>query len=202
MRKMGMKLALLGGFAGAALLAGCNDNPYDFGRKWSLSAQEDYYSEEAQTQDPAAREHSNIGTSATLYETDEQERGTGGGGEAEANAGEDNEAARIQGSKVEQENLWLQQDMRVPFPPAQVNAAMELGTGKPLKVGRNGAWVQGTRGVELGSGLATSVSTSGSSFEPQERPDSAPSLPNEPASDSRETTPKGQIGQPPAPDDQ
>lgn len=200
MRKMGMKLALLGGFAGAALLAGCNDNPYDFGRKWSLSAQEDYYSEQAQSQDPAARAHSNIGSSTTLLETDEQERGTGGGGEADARAG-DEALPRIQGSEQEQEHLWLKQDMRVPFPPAQVNAAMELGTGKPLKVGRNGAWVQGTRGVELGSGLATSVSTAGSSREPQERPDSAPSLPNAPASDGPQA-PKGQIGQPPAPDDQ
>ena len=200
MRKMGMKLALLGGFAGAALLAGCNDNPYDFGRKWSLSAPEDYYSEEAQNQDAAARAHSNIGTSATLLETDEQERGTGGGGEADANAGEDAEA-RSQVEQQGQPDLWLKQDMRVPFPPPEIDAAMELGTGKPLKVGSNGAWVQGTRGVELGAGVAMSASTAGSSYEPQERPDSAPSLPNEPASEGPQA-PKGQIGQPPAPDDQ
>jgi hypothetical protein len=202
MRKMGMKLALLGGFAGAALLAGCNDNPYDFGRKWSLSAQEDYYSEQAQTQDAAARGHSNIGTSATLLETDEQERGTGGGGEADAKAGEDTEA-RSQGAKQVQPDLWLKQDLRVPYPPPQLEAlvAMDLGTGKPLKVGRNGAWIQGTHAVELGSGLATSVSTTSSSFQPQEPAKGTQALPNEPASEGQQS-PKGQIGQPPAPDDQ
>jgi hypothetical protein len=176
MRKMGMRLALLGGFAGAALLAGCNDNPYDFGRKWSLSAQEDYYSEQAQ--DAAAQAYSNVGTSATLFETDEQKRGTGGAGEAGANAG-DNEV-RSQGTRQAQPNLWLQQDLRVPYPPPRFDAqvAMELGTGKPLRAGPNGAWVQGTHGVELGSvgsGLTTAKG---------------------------EQAPKGQRGQPPAPNNQ
>ncbi|WP_375768158.1 hypothetical protein NR798_41835 [Archangium gephyra] len=191
MRKTGMKVALLGGVAGAALLAGCGSNPYDYGRKWSLTAQEDYYSEQAQGQDVAARERSNIGTSATPFETDEQERGTGGAGAAEA---------RSQGRTVAQDNLWLQQDMRVPFPPPEIDAARELGTGKPLKVGRNGAWVQGTRGVELGSGLASSVHTSGSSYAPREQPTGTP-LPTAPAGEGEQST-KGQIGQPPAADDQ
>ena len=137
MRKMGMKLALLGGFAGAALLAGCGNNPYDYGRKWALTAQEDYYSEEAQNQDPAAQASSNIGSSTTLYQTDEQQRGTGGAGESDGRTA-DNDMPRIQGSKVAQENLWLQQDMRVPFPPPEIDAARELGTGKPLRVELNG----------------------------------------------------------------
>ncbi|MFY0571604.1 hypothetical protein ACN28E_48345 [Archangium lansingense] len=171
MRKTGMKLVLLGAFAGAALLAGCS-NPYDYGRKGSLVAQDDYYSEQTQ-------------------------QGTGGAGEADAKPA-DNES-----SKQAQSNLWLKQDMRVPYPPPQLDGlvALELGTGKPLRVGPNGAWVEGTRGVELGSGLATSVSTSGSSIEPQEQPTGAPSLPNEPSGEGQQA-PKGQIGQPPAPDDQ
>nr|AYM53848.1 hypothetical protein [Archangium sp.] len=157
MRKTGMKLALLGGFAGAALLAGCGNNPYDYGRVWSLTAQEDYSSE--------------------------QERGTGGAGEADARSG-DNELPAIQGGEQGQENLWLKQDMRVPYPPPRLDAqvAMELGTGKPLRAVK-GVWVQGTRGVELGSGRATSVSSAASSFEPGEG-DQAPK------------------GQPPAPDEQ
>ncbi|HYO71860.1 MAG TPA: hypothetical protein VEU33_37860 [Archangium sp.] len=200
MRKTGMKLALLGGFAGAALLAGCGNNPYDYGRKWSLTAQEDYYSEQAQSQDAAAQAHSNMGSSSTLFETDEQERGTGGTGEAGEKSA-DNDLPRIQGSKQGQENLWLKQDLRVPYPPPQLEAlvAMELGTGKPLQA-VNGVWVQGIQGIELGSGRASSVSTVGSSYEPQERPDSAPSLPNDPVSDSPQGS-KGQVGQPPAPAD-
>nr|AYM53653.1 hypothetical protein [Archangium violaceum] len=201
MRKTGMKLALLGGFAGVALLAGCGNNPYDYGRVWSLTAQEDYYPKQAQDQDAAAREHSNIGTSATLFETTEQERGTGGAGEAHARSG-DNEQPAVQGREQGQENLWLKQDMRVPYPPPRLDAqvAMELGTGKPLQAVR-GVWVQGIQSVELGSGRATSVSTAASSFAPQEQPGSASSLPNEPASEGQQA-PKGQIGQPPAPDEQ
>ncbi|MFE8602674.1 hypothetical protein [Archangium violaceum] len=130
MRKTGMKLALLGGFAGAALLAGCGSNPYDYGRVWSLKAQDDYASEQAQ--------------------------GTGGAGAVD------------QGGEQGQENLWLKQDMRVPYPPPRLDAqvAMELGTGKPLQAVR-GVWVQGTQSVELGSGRAMSVSS----------PGSAPSIP-------------------------
>lgn len=198
MRKTGMKLALLGGFAGVVLLAGCGKNPYDYGRVWSLTAQEDYYPKQAR-QSAAARERSNIGTSATLFETTEQERGTGGAGEAQARPGA-NEQPAIQGR--EQENLWLKQDMRVPYPPPRLDAqvAMELGTGKPLQAVR-GVWVQGIQSVELGSGRATSVSTAASSFAPQERPGSAPSFPHAPANEGQQA-PKGQIGQPPAPNDQ
>ncbi|HYO58604.1 hypothetical protein [Archangium sp.] len=207
MRKTGMKLALLGGFAGAALLAGCNhydepfkDNPYDFGRLWSLTAQEDYYSEQAQ--DEAGRGHSNIGTSATLFETNEQERGMGGAGEADANV-RNNDLPRIQGNKQAQPNLWLQQDMRVPYPPPQLDSvvAMDLGTGKPLRAGPNGAWVQGTHAIELGSGLATSLSSTSSSWQPQEPPEGNQSLPNSPSGEGQQA-PKGQKGQPPAADDQ
>jgi|GEM_PF-2347382 len=197
MRKTGMKLALLGGFAGAALLAGCGNNPYDYGRKWALTAQEDYYSEEAQNQDPAARARSNIGSSTTLYQTDEQERGTGGAGESDGQTA-DNDMPRGQGPLQGQDNLWLQQDMRVPFPPSEIDAARELGTGKPLRVGANGAWVQGTRGVEIGSGLASPVHTTGSSYEPKERPVGNQSLPTAPTSGGQQA-PNGQIGQPPSP---
>jgi len=198
MRKTGMKLALLGGFAGAALLTGCGNNPYDYGRKWSLMAQEDYYSEQAQ--DVAGQKRSNIGSSATSFETDEQARGTGGAGEA-AGQPPGNELPNVQGGKQGQENLWLKQDLRVPYPPPRLEAlvAPELGTGKPQQA-VNGIWVQGIRGVELGSGRATSVATATGSYEPRERPDSAPSLPDQPVSDSPDAT-KGQIGQPPAPDD-
>jgi hypothetical protein len=191
-----MKLALLGGFAGAALLAGCGNNPYDYGRKWALTAQEDYYSEEAQNQDPAARANSNIGSSTTLYQTDEQERGTGGAGESDGQTA-DNDMPRIQGSLQGQDNLWLQQDMRVPFPPPEIDAARELGTGKPLRVGANGAWVQGTRGIEIGSGLASPVHTTGSSYEPREQPTGTPP-PTAPAGEGDQST-NGQIGQPPSP---
>lgn len=199
MRKTGMKLALLGGFAGAALLAGCGNNPYDYGRKWALTAQEDYYSEEAQNQDPAARASSNIGSSTTLYQTDEQERGTGGAGESDAQSA-NNDMPRIQGSKLSQEHLWLQQDMRVPYPPPEIDAAMDLGTGKPLQVGANGAWVQGTYAVELGSGLASAVHTTSSVFEPEEPRVGTQSLPNQPANNAPRGS-KGQSGQPPAPED-
>jgi hypothetical protein len=201
MRKTGMKLAMLGGFAGAALLTGCGNNPYDSGRKWSLTAQEDYYSEQAQAGNAASAASSNIGSSSTVLQTDEQVRGTGGAGEADGQSA-DNDLPNLQGSEQGQENLWLKQDMRVPYPPPRLDAlvAMELGTGKPLQA-VNGVWVQGLRGVELGSGRATSVSTAASSYEPRERPDSAPSLPNQPDSEGPQA-PKGQIGQPPAPDDQ
>ncbi|HEX5754456.1 MAG TPA: hypothetical protein VFZ09_50195 [Archangium sp.] len=197
MRKMGMKLALLGGFAGAVLLAGCGNNPYDYGRKWSLTAQEDYYSEQVQAGNPASAASSNIGSSSSVFQTSEQARGTGGAGEADASS----DMPRIQGSKQEQEHLWLQQDMRVPYPPPQIDAAMELGTGKPLRVGANGSWVQGTYGVELGSGLASAVHTSGAAFEPEESRTGTQSLPNQPASEGPQS-PKGQIGQPPAAKDQ
>lgn len=215
MRKTGMKLALLGGFAGAALLAGCGDNPYDYGRKWSLTAQDDYYSDKAQ--DEVGREYSNLGTSATAFETGEQDRGTGGSGEAvfslnpeprEGGTGgpgldeRDEVTTRIQGSAQEQEHLWLQQDMRVPYPPSQLNAlsALPLGTGRPLRAGPNGAWVQGTYAVELGSGVATSLSTTSGSLEPQEPATGTQSLPNTPVGGQQ--APKGQIGQPPAANDQ
>lgn len=117
MRKTGMRWVLLGGLAGAVLLGGCGrDNPYDDGRSWSLTAQEDYYSE----------------------------RGTGGAGEAPEEV-----SNRIAGSVEEQEHLWLRQDMRTPYPPPP--SQIPLGTGKPLRAGPNGAWVQGTYAVELGA---------------------------------------------------
>jgi hypothetical protein len=193
-----MKLALLGGFAGAALLAGCGNNPYDYGRRWALTAQEDYYSEEAQNQDPTARERSNIGSSTSVLQTDEQGRGTGGAGESDGQSA-DNDMPRIEGSKQGQANLWLQQDMRVPYPPPEIDAAMDLGTGKPLQVGANGAWVQGTYAVELGSGRASALHTTSSVFEPEEPRVGDQSLPNQPVNDSQGS--KGQHGQPPAPED-
>jgi hypothetical protein len=168
-----MRQALLGALAAAALLAGCAKGP----NQWAMTAQEDYYPDEAQTQNPASRAYSNLGTSATLYQTNEQ--GTGGAGNQVA---QDEAWRGIQGSKKNQEQLWLQQDYRVPFPPPQLDAliAMELGTGKPLLKGPNGAWVQGTYGVELGSGRATSVAPSSGSFQPQEVPEGQQSTPQDP----------------------
>jgi hypothetical protein len=175
MRNMGVK-GLLGALAGVALLAGCGGggkDPRDDGRLWSLAAQEDYYSDEAQEKNEAAREYSNIGTSSTLFETTEQERGTGGSGEYPGSE----QAILLPGSPVneqERATLWLRQDERVPspLPPFDALVARDIGTGKPLKKGPNGAWIQGTYGVELGSGLASSVAPStGSSFQPRESPE-------------------------------
>ncbi|HEX8439189.1 hypothetical protein [Archangium sp.] len=168
MRNMGVK-GLLGALAGVALLAGCGEGMRkDGGRTWSLTAQEDYYSEQAQ--DEVGKERSNIGTSSTLYQTNEQERGTGGAGEPQG-GGQENILPGGPGRDPAQANLWLRQDERVPFPPDQFEslAALDIGTGKPLKTGRNGAWIQGTYGIEVGSGLASSIAPStGSSFQPQE----------------------------------
>jgi hypothetical protein len=172
MRNVGVK-GLLGALVGVALLAGCGGDGgtrKDGGRLWSLTAQEDYYSEQDQAQNEASREYSNIGSSSESFQTDEQQRGTGGAGESHG-GGQGKVLPRIQGSEQEQENLWLQQDERVPFPPDRFEslAATDLGTGKPLKKGPNGAWIQGTYGIELGSGLASSVAPStGSSYQPQE----------------------------------
>ncbi len=144
MRKTGVKQGLLGALTVAAVLAGCEQQ----GHVWSLTAQEDYYPEQAQ--DAAGREHSNLGTTSTLYETTEQTRGTGGSGGGDPKQNErDNvwSPERIQGSTQEQENLWLQQDLRTRFPPVHT----PFGTGKPLRAGPNGAWVQGTYVVELGA---------------------------------------------------
>jgi hypothetical protein len=184
-----MKLTLLGAFAGAGLLAGCDD----YGRRWALTAQEDYYSSE-QGQEGAGRDYSNIGSSSGLFETDEQVRGTGGAGEADTNARND-DLPRIQGSKKAPEHLWLQQDLRVPFPPPELDAviAMELGTGKPLRAGRNGAWVQGTYGVELGSGLATSLSSTSSSFEPQEPQVGTQAPPQNPTKEQGRDAPREEV---------
>ncbi len=169
MRNRGVK-GLLGALAGVALLAGCGEvnHRYYGGRSWSLTAQEDYYSEQAQAKDEAAREYSNIGTSSELFETNEQERGTGGAGESPG-GGQGNIVPGGPGREPAQANLWQRQDERVPFPPARFDAlaARALGTGRPLKKGPKGAWIQGTYGVELGSGLATSMAPSSGSFQPQ-----------------------------------
>jgi len=173
MRKMGMRQALLGGLAAAALLAGCDKGP----NHWALTAQEDYYPDEAQTQNPASAYYSNLDTSTTLYQTREQ--GTGGAGNQVA---QDEQWSGVQGSQQEQEQLWLQQDMRVPFPPPQFTAlmAIPLGTGKPLLKGPNGAWVQGTYAVEVGAGRASSIAPSGSgALQPQEPAKGTQAVPNE-----------------------
>jgi hypothetical protein len=179
MRNIGVK-GLLGALAGMALLAGCGGEGgtrKDGGRLWSLTAQEDYYSEQAQTQNEASEEYSNIGSSSESFQTDEQQRGTGGAGEPHG-GGQGNVIQGGPGLDPAQASLWQRQDERVPFPPAQFSAlvAPDIGTGKPLKTGPNGAWIQGTHGVELGSGLATSLApSSGSSYQPQEpTQDSAP----------------------------
>jgi hypothetical protein len=144
MRKTGVKLGLLGAFAAAAVLTGCAKDQH----VWALTAQEDYYDDQAQ--DAVGKERSNLGTTSKLFETDEQLRGTGGAGQDPKAAERDNVQGppRLQGSDQAQEHLWLQQDDRTPFPPLSVQTP--FGTGKPLKA-VNGVWVQGTHGVERGA---------------------------------------------------
>lgn len=162
MRNVGVK-GLLGVLAGVALLAGCGQNG---GRLWSLTAQEDYYSEQAQSE--VGKERSNLVTSATAFETNEQERGTGGAGESPGGQGNIFPGSPV--NEQERASLWQRQDERVPFPPARFDAlvAQAIGTGKPLKKGRNGAWIQGTHALELGSGVATTIAPSSASYQPQE----------------------------------
>jgi hypothetical protein len=172
MRKMGMRQVLLGALAAAALLSGCAKGP----NQWAMTAQEDYYPDEAQTQNPASKAYSNLGSSTTLYQTNEQ--GTGGAGNQVA---QDEAWKGLPDSKQNQADLWMKQDSRVPYPPPQLDAvvAMEYGTGKPLLKGPNGAWVQGTYAVEVGSGKATSIAPSSGSYQPREPAQGKQSLPNE-----------------------
>jgi hypothetical protein len=145
MRKTGVKLGLLGAFAAAAVLTGCAKDQH----VWALTAQEDYYDDQAQ--DAVGKERSNLGTSSKVFETDEQLRGTGGAGQDPKAAERDNVQAQTpdQGRRTpEQEAVWLQQDDRTRFPPLTVQTP--FGTGKPLKA-VNGVWVQGTHGVERGA---------------------------------------------------
>nr|QKW93641.1 hypothetical protein [Cystobacter sp.] len=173
MSKRGVKLGVVSVLATGALLTGCIDEDYkeyNAGRRASLSAQEDYYA--AQAQDETGKAHSHFASSSSLFETNEQqreaiepERGTGGAGEASPDSRLAN-SQRIQA----QGDQWLRQDFRVPYPPPQYTALMAtpFGTGKPLRAGPNGAWVQGLYSVELGSGLASSVVPSSGSLQPQE----------------------------------
>ncbi|WNG50836.1 hypothetical protein F0U60_46965 [Archangium minus] len=170
MSKRGVKLGVVGVLATGALLTGCTRDGYSEGRTGSLSAQEDYYADQAQEE--TGKAHSNLDSSASLFETNEQkreandpERGTGGAGDASP-ASQLANPQRIQA----QGDQWLRQDFRVPYPPPEYSAlmAMPLGTGKPLRAGPNGAWVQGTYAVELGSGTASSIAPSSGSLQPQE----------------------------------
>lgn len=194
MWKTWVKQGLLGSLAAAAVLTGCNDG----GRLWSLTAQEDYYSE--QGQDAVGKARSNVGTSATLHETNEQERGTGGAGEATAGGPGTTgpfSPQQLHATDQEQKPLWLQQDERVPFPPPQFSARVAIaeGTGRPLRRGPQGAWIQGTHGVELGSGIARSIAPSSGTYQPQEPAVGNQSLPQSPTGD-QPTEPHGQPGQP------
>ncbi|QRK09852.1 hypothetical protein JQX13_07010 [Archangium violaceum] len=146
MSKRGVKLGVVSVLATGALLTGCNDA----GRKWAMTAQEDYYSEQAQDETGRARSH--FVSSSSLFETNEQVPGTGGSGEASPGA----QLAHPQRTHA-QGDQWLRQDFRVPYPPPQYSGLMfmPLGTGNPLRAGPNGAWIQGTYAVELGSGLAS-----------------------------------------------
>ncbi|HSP77474.1 MAG TPA: hypothetical protein VLQ93_03025 [Myxococcaceae bacterium] len=139
MRRTGWKPALLGVLGAATLLAGCED--YDDGRRWSLTAQEDYYPIEAHegTVEPfgvPVREEGIGGAGERLQDVQPEE-----GVELGFPSG-DIEAWTV-GTRQEQE-----QGFRTVYPPPEV--AMPLGTGKPLRVGRGGEWIQGTYAVELG----------------------------------------------------
>lgn len=189
MWKTWVKQGLLGAFAAAAVLTGCNNG----GRVWSLTAQEDYYPEQGQGDVGKAR--SNVGTSATLFETSEQERGTGGAGEATAGGPGTTGAfspQQLHATDQQQRALWLRQDERVPFPPPQFSAevAVAEGTGKPLRKGSNGAWIQGTHGVELGSGVARSIAPSSASYQPQEPAVGEQSLPRNVPSEGQQAREK------------
>jgi hypothetical protein len=196
MWKTWVKQGLLGSLAAAAVLTGCAD---DGGRLWSLTAPEDYYPEQGQSEVGKAR--SNIGTDTSLYETDEQERGTGGAGEATAGGPGTTgpfSSDQLHATDKEQQALWLQQDQRVPFPPPQFSAVLSLaeGTGKPLRKGPNGAWIQGTHGVELGSGIARSIAPSSGAYQPQMPALGTQPLPNEPSGERGQGS-HGQPGQQP-----
>lgn len=198
MRKMGVKLTLLGAFAGAALLAGCEDN----GRSWAqFSQQEDYYPQEQGTH---VRLHrgSNVGVPRHLPLTPGDaapEPGTGGAGFAATEQAQRKAVSEavLHATDAEQDKLWLQQDQRVPFPPSSFSAqaALELGTGRPLRTGPNGAWIQGTRGVELGSGIARTVASSSGSAQPQEPAVGEQALPKGSPGEGTQA-PEGQSGQP------
>jgi hypothetical protein len=169
MRKMGVKLALLGAFAGAALLSGCNDH----GRAWAQSSQrEEYYPHEA---DVNVRLHRGGNTGfprhIPLTSGDSPEPGTGGSGFTAAEEAQRKAVPEslLHATDAEQKKLWLKQDERVPFPPPpfSAQAALELGTGRPLRTGPQGAWIQGVQGVELGSGVARTVASSTGSAQQQ-----------------------------------
>ncbi|WP_257453460.1 hypothetical protein [Archangium lipolyticum] len=177
MRKTGMKLALLGAVAGAGLLMGCED----YGRSWAqTSQQEDYYPDE-KGEGISLRRGSNTGFPRHIPLTagDEAASGTGGSGVAR----DDSQSKAVPQSELDarvQEGLWLKQDERVPYPPPRFDslAAIALGTGRPLKAGPNGAWIQGTYAVELGSGnLLASPAPSSGSVQPQTPPVGEQSLP-------------------------
>ncbi|PTL81402.1 hypothetical protein [Vitiosangium sp. GDMCC 1.1324] len=78
--------------------------------------------------------------------------------------------SQLKSDEQARETLWLRQDERVPFPPSSFDAeaAVSLGTGKPLRAGPNGAWIQGTHAVELGSGVARSVAPTSTDYQPEE----------------------------------
>src|SRR5689334_15914735 len=98
MRKMGVRLALLGAFAGMALLAGCNDG----GRSWSLSSQEANYPHERETH-VRLRRGANVGFPGhiPLRPGDSPAPGTGGSGFAAPTK------TQLQATDAEREKLWL-----------------------------------------------------------------------------------------------
>jgi hypothetical protein len=193
MRKTGVKLALLGAVAGAGLLTGCED----YGRSWAqTSQQEDYYPDEL-AEGVRLRRGVNTGFPRHLPPTagdDAAPAGTGGSGVArDGSQGEVLPQSQLD-ARV-QAGLWLQQDERVPFPPPSFDslAAVALGTGRPLRAGPNGAWIQGTYAIELGSGtLLSSPAPSSGSAQPQVPPVGEQSLPQDQGPAERE----GARGQP------
>jgi len=179
MRKTGMTRLLLGALAGAAMLAGCDDN----GRSWAMVAPDDYMSVPGhQANDPRNR-GSTTGLPRHLPEASPESRdadvpegsASGGAGITRATS-----PAEPQG---QQNDDWLKQDFRVSYPPPPFEArvAQELGTGKLLKANAQGVWVQGIYAVEVASGATQALAPESAGYQPQPQtpgnfstPDSSP----------------------------
>lgn len=175
MRKTGMGLALLGAFAGAVLLAGCDDQ----GRSWAQNSQQGDYSPNVRDTQVRLHRGSNTGfpRHIPLVSGDQPAPGTGGAGLIVVIP-----PSQFELEQQERQTLWLRQDERVPYPPPSFDAeaAISLGTGKPLRTGPNGAWIQGTHAVELGSGLARSVAPTSTDYQPEERTETGQVPPRSP----------------------
>jgi hypothetical protein len=178
MRKTGMTQLLFGALAGVAVLAGCDDN----GRSWAMTAPDDYMSTPSPDANDPRDRGSTTGLPRHLPEASPASRDTDVK-EGSASGGAGILRATSPGEPQGQDNdLWLKQDFRTPFPPAGLEArvAQELGTGKPLQANAKGVWVQGLYAVELGSGITQAVAPESASFQPQPPIQGPQSTPQEP----------------------